>query len=453
MIDLPIGYVKRQCARRVLEFPSVAGRLAKPLAILVATAAIAVAQQTSADVPQPSATLDSQFFEHDFVNLYAFGNGSYDTALPKVTSAGTGYGGAFGYDVGGGISAGHELKDGTFSFSYRGDYRHYNGSTYSNGTNQTLNLLFSKRLNRQWSVLVQAGGGIVSYGGQVFSESATPGTNVLSNPLSSESRFANAGFTLTYQQTRRLSYTLGGQGFYNNYNYAGAISSVGGTGTASINYRTTARTTIGGSYSRSYFVYTGSSGKTDIDSGFLTLQHTFSARWFGSVSGGVSRARTHGIITEPITILLDQQLVTGYVTGPYSHTSISPSFQGSLTYHNRHSLLSFSGGQGVNAGNGTLLTSKNLYGGTTFSVTHKLTNFSLSGGYSRLSSLANTVSERYSSATFSAAYGFNIVRFLSCNLRYDFIHYDNLYDLNGVNENRFTLGLSFSSKSIPLSLF
>jgi hypothetical protein len=430
-----------------------ARRFAGHLIVLALTAGFATAQQVASDTPPPSATLASQFFEHDFVNVYAFGNGLWDSALPQVSNTGSYRGSAFGYDAGGGLTLGHQLKDGTFSLSYRGDYRSYGKTSYSNGTNQNLSLLFSKRLSRQWSVILQAGGGLVSYGGQVYSESSAPGTTLLTNPLSSESRFANGGVTLTYEQTRRLSYTFSGQGFYNSYSYAGAISSIGGTGTASLNYRTTSRTTIGGSYSHTYFSYSGSAGNTSIDSGFLTLQHTFPAHWFISLSGGVSHSHTKGIISESVTILLDQQLVTGFIVGPYNSTTYSPSFQGSITKNIRHSFLSLSGGQGVNAGNGTLLTSKNQYVGATFSQVHHLSNFSFSGGYSRLTSLANTVSVRYTSATASVSYGFPIVRYLSGNIRYDFTHYADLYNLRGVNDNRITLGLSFSSKSIPLTLF
>jgi hypothetical protein len=194
-------------------------------------------------------------------------------------------------------------------------------------------------------------------------------------------------------------------------------------------------------------------GTTNINSGFATLQHTFSKLWSASVSGGVSETHTRGTITEPVTFLLDQQLVTGYLTGPYNHSTLSPSFQGNVTRNLRHSFLTITAGQGVNAGNGTLLTSRNQFAGVTYSITHKLTNFSFGGGYTRLTSLANTVSDRYSSANVSVSYGFNIVRYLSGNLRYDFTHYDTLYNLRAVNDNRITFGISFSSKSVPLTLF
>ena len=379
MIDLTTPCVHRLRAGRLETKLRCAGCFATPLFLLVLGSTIGQAQGVPDPTPQPSTTLASQFFEHDFVNVFAFGSGVYDSALPELTATSSKYGSAIGYDVGGGLTLGHEVSGGNISLSYRGDYRHYEANTFSNGTNQNLSLLYSKRLSRQWSILLQGGGGIVQYGGQIYNESPV-GANVLTNPLSSQSRFANAGITAIYEQSRRLSYTVGGQFFYNSYNYAGAASSKGGTGTASINYRTTSRTTIGGSYSYSYFTYGGMVGQSEINTGYLTLQHTFPSHWIASVSAGASRSHTHGIITQPITLLLGQQLVSGFITGPYNHTSISPSYQGSLSHNLRHSYFSISAGQGVNAGNGTFLTSRNQYASAALSATHRLSNFSL-GGY------------------------------------------------------------------------
>ena len=421
-----------------------------PLALLLMAAGVAAAQQAADEAPSPTTSLMSQFFEHDFVNIFAFGNGTYDTALPQL---GSGYGSAWGYSVGGGISAEHKFKDGTFSLSYRGDYRHYFARTYSNGTDQSLSILYTKRLSRHWSLGLQGSGGQIIYGGDFYSASPGVGASVLTNPLSTQSRFANAGLNLTYEQTRRLSYTFGGEFFYSAYNYAGAVNSTGGSGTASVNYRTTARTTVGATYTRTYFTYGQSRGSTSIDGAFLTASHTFPQHWLVSVSAGVSHTHSQGTITQAITLLLGQQLVSGFLIGPYNRTYYAPSFQGTLSRNMHRSLFSISGGQGINAGNGTFLASKDQFVTATYSLTRHLTNFSFGGGYTRLTSVANTISSRYTTANASASYGFNVARYLSANIRYDFLHYDNLYQLQGLNESRFSVGFSFSSKSVPLTLF
>jgi hypothetical protein len=54
---------------------------------------------------------------HNFVNFYAFGNGVYDSTFPVYQSGQfnnpTSDQGAWGYEVGGGVTASHEFKHGS----------------------------------------------------------------------------------------------------------------------------------------------------------------------------------------------------------------------------------------------------------------------------------------------------------------------------------------------------
>ena len=146
-------------------------------AIALLAAVGCCAQQSDAGsgdvVVQPSATLTSQILDHDFVNYFLFGNGTYDTNLPVIRNGASTYGGAFGWDVGGGVTASHSFKGGEFSLSYRGDYRHYNSNGYGNGNTQNLSLLFNKQLSRRWAVGFSLGGGILEYGGSFYSMEPT----------------------------------------------------------------------------------------------------------------------------------------------------------------------------------------------------------------------------------------------------------------------------------------
>ncbi len=45
------------------------------------------------------------------------------------------------------------------------------------------------------------------------------------------------------------------------------------------------------------------------------------------------------------------------------------------------------------------------------------------------------------------------MRYLGANFRYDYVHYGNLNPYTGVSDNRLSFGFSFSSKSIPLTLY
>jgi hypothetical protein len=190
-----------------------------------------------------------------------------------------------------------------------------------------------------------------------------------------------------------------------------------------------------------------------LDALSLTLTHQFPDHWQASVSVGANRAHTSGTITIPVALVVGQQLVTGYETGPYDRVSFTPSVQGSITRYFRHSSASLSGGQGVLPGNGTFLTSRDQFVNGTYSFSTRRSNVSFGGGYFRLQSIANNVSQSSSTGNLSASYGYNLRRYLAANFRYDYIHYGGLFAFGSVNESRFSFGLSLSSKSIPLTLF
>lgn len=429
----------------------------RSLFLLSIAAAILSAQDST---PSPSTSLSdstrgitaaTQFFDHDFINVYAYGNGIWDSHVPEVN--GTGYQSGVGWDAGGGLTATHTFHDGSLSINYRGGYTEDRSLGFGGGQQQTLSFAYEKRLNRRWTLGASVSGAILSYGTSFYSgtsvASITPG-----NPLSPQSRFANAGLSLTYAQTRRLSYVFSGSYLLNSFNLAGAYSTHGGSGQASVYYRLTARTTIGGTYSHSYFSYTGNGGTTNVDSGSLTYSHIFPEHWQVDLSAGVNRAHSMGTVEVPVAFAFNGQIITGYYTGPYNRVVYSPVFQGVITHGFRRSSASLSGGQGVMSGNGLYLTSRDQFVNGTFSFSNRHSNLSFGGNYVRMSSISNSISQVYSYYGFSAGYGINLIRYVSANLRYDLIHYDGLLDLTkSTTQSRVTFGISLSTKSVPLTLF
>jgi hypothetical protein len=436
------------------------GILMRGGAVFAIAAVTVVAQDAS--TPQPEAdngvrgipvTLAGQFFEHDFVNYTLFGNVVFDTNLATLQGAQIVNKAGFGWSAGGGVAASHHTRNSAFSLNYRGDYRHYGTGGYGSGTDQYLALNYSLRLNQRWSASIDASGGILLYGGGFYTIAPNAVTSVSTNPLSSETRVLNSGINFTYQQTRRLSYVFGGQFFLNNYNYVGGFNSVGGSGVFSVVYRLTGRTSLAGTYSHSYYTYSQNVGTTVLDGGSMTLSHNFTGHWQASATLGLNRTHTSGTIRSPVSIILGQQTVNGYVIGPYDSVSLTPSFQGTLTRYLRRSAVSVSGGQDIVPGNGVLLTSRSQFVTGTYSYSTRRSNIGVGGTYSRLASVANSVSQSYSSASFSASYSYVVRRHLSADFRYDLISYGGLFSLNGITEHRLTAGLSLSSKSIPLTLF
>ncbi len=427
----------------------------KSFLLLCLAAASLAAQDADSDSGSVTRriTAASQFFDHDFVNVYVYGNGVFDSRVPVYNSANQQtFGSGLGWEAGGGVTLSHTFHDGGITLNYRGAYRDYQSAGFSGGQQQSLSLGYNKRLNRHWTFGIDVSGAILSYGSTFYSASSVASSTV-GNGLSTQTRFVDGSLNLTYAQTRRLSYVFTGNYFFSDYNYKNAIGTRGVGGAASVLYRLTARTTVGASYSRTYFSYSQHAGTSTIDGESLTLSHQFPQHWQIDLSGGVNRSHSAGTISIPVLLNLNGQPVVGYYTGPYSRTVYSPAFQGVLTHSFRHSSLSAAGGQSILAGNGLYLTSRNQFGNVSFSYSTRHTNLSFGGNYTRLQSVSNTVSQAYSYSGASAAYGVNLVRYISANFRYDLIHYDGLFAYSSITEHRVSFGLSLSSKSVPLTLF
>jgi hypothetical protein len=424
------------------------------LAFCLAAATLA-AQDTSSDTGEDvtrRVTATSQFFDRDFVNVFAFASGIWDSRIPELTNNTSVFGSGIGWQVGGGIEGSHQFRDGGITLSYTGSYHDYPGGEFAAGTSQSLALSYTKKLSRHWSFGASVAGGILSYGTSYYAAAAVT-SSLSANPFSSSSRFLFAGMNATYNQTRRLSYVFAGNAFINNYNYGHAFSSVGGSGSASVYYRVTARTTVGGTYTHTYYTYSQSAGTSSIDGGSLSLSHRFPDHWQLDLSGGINRSHSKGIIVIPVTLIFNGETVTGYEVGPYNHSTFTPSFQGVLTRSFRRSSFAVSAGQGIAPGNGTYLGSRSQFANAVYSISSRKSNFGFGASFIRLSSIANSVSESYSTFDASASYGINLARYVSANLRYDFLHYDGFFGYSELNESRITFGLSLSSKSVPLTLF
>jgi len=424
----------------------------------------AAAQQTDTTIPTPVAapgpnpfvTLASEFFEHDFVNVYAYGDGVLDTNNPIVTASGQVKNSlATGFDVGGGIGLSHGFHNGQITLGYQGAWREYQSNYFTSGTTQNLSLGFSKRLTRHLSLSVGAGGGIALYGGTLFNESTATLTPIITNPFSPETKYAGGNIGLSYQQTRRLSYSVYGGIFLTRNNAPGSIGATGASGGVSVAYRLTARDSISGSYTHSYFTYQRNTGQDSADQVGVGYSHTFNNHWYVSLFGGEARSVATGTVALPVTLILaNGEGIGGYVLGQYHQTVLVPSYSGSVSHTYRRSVFSISGSEGIaGSGNGYFIASRSISGSGVYSYSWHGQNVSFAGSIYRLTSIANTVSSAYSGSAFSASYGRSLVRHVGMFVRYDFFRYGALTPVSGVSDNRISFGFNFSSHSVPLTLF
>lgn len=401
-------------------------------------------------------TLATEFFENNnFFNYYGFANAVYDTYNPTLDSTGKSVNhGGVGYQVGGGLSARHLWQKSVLSVSYSGDYRDYSSAFFSSGTDQNLSLAFNRRMSNRWTLNLGTNAGTVLYGTGYFGQQPVGTGNLQINPFSNSTRFFSGYASVTYQQSRRLSYVFSGGYYLQRYSYAGAVGSTGGSGDIGVNYRITARTTISGDYGRSYFVFQRGAGTSTVDNYYGSISHRFANHWTATASGGVSRSHVTGTIQSPVSIPVSNgQVLNGFVVGPYDSVTLLPSFSGSVSRMMKRSSFSVGGGQNIVSGNGYYLASKNQFLSGIYSRTYRRSNASIGGSWNRLNSIANTVGFSYATTGISGSYGYSVIRHVALNGRYDFVRYGAIRPNPGVSDSRFSIGVTFSSQSIPLTLY
>jgi hypothetical protein len=407
-----------------------------------------------------SAGIAGQFFQGDFVNYSAFVSGVWDSQNQTVAGQG---GASGGFTVGGGVSLAKGFSDGSsLGLSYHGDYRKYLGGFDNSGTNQSLNLIYSRRLGRRWSLTFDEGAGILFYNNPYYSVAAQPGGGPLTNPFSSTSRFLTSSVYLSYQQTTRLSYVFGGSFLLNRYDYANAFGTTGGIGTASVVYRLTARTSVGGTYTHTYFHYQGGVGQSEIDGGFFNANYVLGRGWDLFFAAGVNYVRTNGVIRllSPVVVVTSEGPVLIDAIA-YNNKSSVPTFEGGVQRRFGKFSVNASVGHGVSPGNGTYLTSSHtFFGGAVSRPFGRQAVLSASANYTRLRSIAGAnqavvMSQfpQYDQTYLTVGYSRVLTPHISGFLSYNYNRYGSFYRYSGVADNRIILGVSFSSRNVPFTFF
>lgn len=420
--------------------------------LLGACSFVAAAQTPAGEAGNTATSLSGGFFRGDFFNASAFVNGVYDSVEQNLGSASNLSG--FGYSLGGSVSASKAFSNSLLSLSYRGEYRNYPSGFGGTGTNQNLNLIYTKRLGRRWEVSFNEGAGIMLYNSIAYN--IDPAAPPLANPFSPSTRFLQSSVTATYQQSARLSYTLSGNFFLNRYSYGGATGSTGGIFSGSATYVLSLRTSVSATYSHDEFRYQFGGGASSINGVSGTVSHTFGRLWLVKVSAGGSHISTAGLYRIPVLINDNGVLIPAFAQIPYSVDKTIPTFQGSVTHPLGRFNLTVSASHGVSPGNGTYLTSSNTavngYVTRNFNREAVLT---FSGGFNSLKSVAAAqgLNQAFKQSTATVFYSRVLMPHISGEVSYSLIDYSNLSSYSGRLDNRFTFGVSFSLKNVPTTLF
>lgn len=428
----------------------------KKVALLLATllpTGLALGQTSAPGNTAPPILEKPYEAARDFFNYFATLGADYDSNGQYV-GGGTGRGSAEGLTIGGGISGVHTWATSMFSLSYRGNYNDYFGG-FGHTDQQSLIALYQKRW-RRWTLNASISGGILYEQATAYGTDGSglvdTGSLVQSNPFSTETRYASAQVGMSYLQTQRLSYSFSGSYLIDRYNSLAASGFHDPTGSVSVNYRLTRRTSFGGTYSHSDYVYQHNIGSNQVDNLFLNVEHDFASHIILSASAGGTRASGAGSIVFPTGLFYQGQPL--YIRENYHQTNYLPYLAFTASKQYQHTSMYVNASESVTPGNGIFLTSRTIGVSGSVNQQFRRSNAGIGASYSRLEG-ALTLPGYGQTTTrgIDVSYSYNLLRHVGVNARYDYLSYGSYGFLQTKPDNHLQLSIYFESKDIPLTLY
>ena len=390
-----------------------------------------------------------------FASAYAI----YDTGIQPFSLDSSGKlletNGLFGVEGELGVYGTHDWKRASLGLDYRGNYRHYNDSTFYNGSDHSLMLGYSFRRSRRFAVDMRQVAGTSSRGLGGFT-SIVPG-DLVNQPTSllfdNQTYYSQSSMSFNYIQSARTIFTAGGDGFLVRRQSKALIGMNGFSLYGAVQHRQTKNTTVGVTYKYMHYDYPRAFGEADVNVAQLTYSTVLGRRWTFSLAGGVARSEVRGIqqvAVDPVIAALTGQAA---VIRTFYRLNTLPSLEATLTGKFKHTQLVLNYSRGVNAGNGLYLTSRSESAGGILSYTAiRRVALSMSGGYGTLGGLSQGLSNyRQFNAGASASYALG--RSMHVTGRYESRH----TELESYLYNRFgyraTFGLTFSPGTLPVSFW
>jgi hypothetical protein len=379
-------------------------------------------------------------------DYFLFSDGFFNTGVPvnNESSVGT-YGNSAGFDVGGGLDFYHYFSRGSVSVNYSGSYHDYSNTTYYSGFQQGLNFNFKYSLAKHLLLGLQQGISTAPNG--IGSYQLTQNPYVGANGLAGQSRLYITSVSLVYQASNRLSYQFGGEFFASQYRPNNINDSLGGQGSAGVNYRTSKKTTLGFTYSYAHFGYSQLNDVSNSQTAYFTFAHEISPRTQFSLAGGVT------------SVAVSQSILFGDPPIPVSfhNTTVFPYFNGRLNHTGRRASVGVQASQSVLAGNGQLNTSKaiTVSGNVSYTPSQRWA-FSANGGYQHLealSSASQAPSSSYGSGFGNIGLTYKLSRHFGLKSSFGFGIFDGYNNVSNTPTTFLSFGIIFTSGDRPVLFF
>jgi hypothetical protein len=218
-----------------------------------------------------------------------------------------------------------------------------------------------------------------------------------------------------------------------------------------VQHRVSRRTTIGATYQHSHFDFPKAFGESDINSYSGILATQLGRFWTVRLKGGAYQAEVQGLQRVAVEPAIAALLGVSTTEQTFYRKSTFPQWEASVERRFQRANLSFLYRNGVSAGNGVYLTSRDETEGVNFgyNATRKW-SFSASGGYSRLDGIGQNL-QPYSQFVGGAGVTYAITSPIHVIARYDARRQEITDAVYRQTSYRATIGISFSPGDVPLA--
>lgn len=292
-------------------------------------------------------------------------NGSYDTLLGafRTDKNGNLAPGAGSYGVEGGftVSGQKKFRRSVFGISYIANYSHFLNVQNFNGTNQSINLAYSRRFTKRTDMMWNTAGSITNrvLGNPINLQ--TDGFGFLSTPVNElfDARiyFIQSNLSVGYLLNNRWQLQFGGNGgLVRRQAKALADTNLYG-GTAGASYRLNRRSTLGFTYSYSHFDFGKQFGESDINGLDVNYSRELGRGWTTSAHVSVFDVQTIGVRRVTLDPVIAALLGTNQGSEAFQSRTKTPGFGLNVSKRFRRTSYAVGAERGVQPGNGLILTS------------------------------------------------------------------------------------------------
>jgi hypothetical protein len=368
--------------------------------------------------------------------------------------------GLYGVEVDFGAYGTHRWRNAALGLDFTGNvYEYSNGSSYDSTTeNLLLGYTYQQSSRLVYDMKVVAGTSSLGYGtAGVYGPSAAGPSDVVNTPTSllfdSRYYYLEPSGEMTFLQTNRTSYVIGGDGYFIRRDAAGLASMNGYNLHGRIEHRLSKTKTIGVSYEHIHYDFPPQFGQSDTNVAQVNFATSIGRRWTFNISGGAFQSEVQGVQQVALNPVIAALLGVGFGQQTFYREDFYPAGSINLRGLFKTYSVGITASQQVAPGNGVYLTSRQQIANVYYSYTGiRKWNFGMSAGYYKLASLGQGIQD-YSTFNGGAGITYSLTHALHIIARADSRYQE--ITLVGYNRTgyRAVIGLGFSPGNVPLSLW